>query len=146
MNCMNLFGDNLNYLENIIILIENHVWIGTSDHAAKVNLAQYIKGHNWVTLGVVEHVAALKKWICFPFSSELFIPLKQRRGSGNDFPAKIDIAISMLKSVKEYVPISSITLISRCALCQKEASSMVHQSESDNDHPASNRRCIVFTD
>ena len=90
------------------------------DHAAKVNLAQYIKGHNWVTLGVLQHVAALKKWICFPFSSELFIPPKQRSGTGKDLPSKIDIAISMLESVKTHLSLSSITLVADALYAKKK--------------------------
>jgi hypothetical protein len=90
------------------------------DHAAKVNLAQYIKGHNWVTLGVLQHVAVLKKWICFPFGSELFIPKKERSETDEASPTKIDISITMLKAVKEYFSTLSLTLVADALYAKKK--------------------------
>ena len=90
------------------------------DHAAKVNLAQYIKGHNWVTLGVLQHVAVLKKWVCFPFRSDLFIPEKDRTGTNRESPTKIDIAVSMLKSVKEQFSLLSLVLVADALYAKKK--------------------------
>ena len=91
------------------------------DHAAKVNLAQYIKGHNWVTLGVLEHVAVLKKWICFPFRTDLFVPQKERAGTDDtSTTTKIDIAISMLESVKEHFSLLSLTLVADALYAKKK--------------------------
>lgn len=90
------------------------------DHAAKVNLAQYIKGHNWVVLGVLQHVAVLKKWICFPFGCELFIPKKERSETEDDGSTKIDISIAMLKAVKEQFSLPAITLVADALYAKKK--------------------------
>lgn len=90
------------------------------DHAAKVNLAQYIKGHNWVTLGVLQHVAVLKKWICFPFRSDLFIPQKERNGVEDKQSTKIDISVSMLTAVREYFPLLTMTLVADALYAKKK--------------------------
>lgn len=90
-----------------------HIW-GRGvhfDHAAKENLAQYIKGHNWVTAGLIHHVSALRKWICFPFMAELFVP-QSIVPSTEHFQTKIDISITMLKRIKETVLGLPITLVS----------------------------------
>lgn len=90
------------------------------DHAAKVNFAPYIKGHNWVTLGVLQHVSVLKKWICFPFWSELFIPEKECAKAETPFLTKIDIAINMLNGIKEYFSTLSITLVADALYAKKK--------------------------
>ena len=72
------------------------------DHAAKENLAQYIKGHNWVVIGLLYHVSVLKKWLCFPFFAKLFIPRKAVRSS-ESFQTKIELSISMLKEIQSNV-------------------------------------------
>ena len=90
------------------------------DHAAKVNFASYIKGHNWVTIGVLQHVSALKKWLCFPFWSELFIPEKECTKTDTPFLTKIDISISMLKGIKEYFSTLSITLVADALYAKKK--------------------------
>jgi hypothetical protein len=90
------------------------------DHAAKVNLAQYIKGHNWVVLGVLQHVAVLKKWICFPFGCELFIPKKERVESADDGSTKIDISIAMLKAVREHFSLLTMTLVADALYAKKK--------------------------
>lgn len=90
------------------------------DHAAKVNFASYIKGHNWVTIGVLQHVSALKKWICFPFWSELFIPEKDCTTSGNPFFTKIDMSVNMLKNIQECFSTLSITLVADALYAKKK--------------------------
>jgi hypothetical protein len=90
------------------------------DHAAKVNLAQYIKGHNWVVLGVLQHVAVLKKWICFPFGCELFIPEKDRIEADGNGSTKIDISITMLTVVKENFTLLSMTLVADALYAKKK--------------------------
>jgi hypothetical protein len=90
------------------------------DHAAKVNFSSYIKGHNWVTIGVLQHVSALKKWICFPFWSELFIPEKECAKTKTPFLTKIDISINMLNGIKEYFSTLSITLVADALYAKKK--------------------------
>jgi hypothetical protein len=90
------------------------------DHAAKVNFASFIKGHNWVTIGVLQHVSALKKWICFPFWSDLFIPEKECAGTNIPFLTKIDISINMLKGIKEHFSALSITLVADALYAKKK--------------------------
>lgn len=80
------------------------------DHAAKVNLAQYIKGHNWVTAGLIHHISVLNKWICFPFMTELFVP-QSVVSSTKQFKTKIDITIDMFKRIQETVFVLPITLV-----------------------------------
>jgi SRSO17 transposase len=72
------------------------------DHAAKENLAQYIKGHNWVIIGFLQHMTMLSKWVCFPFAARLFIPEKNV-AKGEKFLTKIDIAIEMLREIKQNI-------------------------------------------
>jgi len=90
------------------------------DHAAEVNFASFIKGHNWVTIGVLQHVSALKKWICFPFWSELFIPEKECARTDTPFLTKIDISINMLKGIKEHFSTLSITLVADALYAKKK--------------------------
>ena len=90
------------------------------DHAAKVNFASYIKGHNWVVIGVLQQVKALKKWICFPFWSDLFIPEKDCAVSNAPFLTKIDISVNMLKGIRECFSTLSITLVADALYAKKK--------------------------
>jgi hypothetical protein len=90
------------------------------DHAAKVNFASYIKGLNWVTIGVLQNVSALKKWICFPFWSELFIPEKECAKTNTAFLTKIDMSVKMLKGIKECFSTLSITLVADALYAKKK--------------------------
>lgn len=98
-----------------------HIW-GRGvhfDHAAKVNLAQYIKGHNWVTAGIIHHISVLKKWICFPFMTALFVP-QSALSSSKQFQTKIDIAITMLKRIQDAALELPITLVADALYAKKK--------------------------
>jgi hypothetical protein len=69
------------------------------DHAAKENLAQYIKGHNWVVMGFLQRIPTFSKWICFPILAELFIPRKACL-KGETFFTKIELSLEMVKRLK----------------------------------------------
>lgn len=79
------------------------------NHSRKPNVPNYIYGHNWVTIGVIEYLGVFKKWICFPFLSQLFIPEKYCT-LPSQHRSRIAMAVEMLAKIKERITIE-ITVV-----------------------------------
>ncbi len=72
------------------------------NHTGKPNEPRYINGHNWVVLGLLHFSTLFSKWICLPIFAELFIP-EQGLPKGTEFKSRIDLAIEMVKKLKDHV-------------------------------------------
>ena len=72
------------------------------DHSSKPNRPKYIRGHNWVILGLLHYCSVFSKWLCLPLLAELFIP-ERALPKDQPFMSRIDIAVEMADRVKQFV-------------------------------------------
>jgi SRSO17 transposase len=72
------------------------------DHSARGNLAQFMKGHSWVVCGLLHRLSIFRKWLCFPFMSELYIPEKVIKKE-DKFRTKLDIASDIVHRIMDAV-------------------------------------------
>lgn len=72
------------------------------DHAHKPNRPAYIKGHNWVVVGLLHFSSLFSKWLCFPILADLFIP-QNALPAGQPEKSRIQIAVDLLHQLKSYL-------------------------------------------
>lgn len=72
------------------------------NHTGKPNEPKYIKGHNWVVIGLLYFSALFSKWVCLPILAELFIPVKTLP-KHKEFNSRIDIAIELVHKIKSHI-------------------------------------------
>ena len=72
------------------------------DHASKPNHPKYIRGHNWVILGLLHYCSVFSKWLCLPLLAELFVP-ESALPKDKPYLSRIDMAVEMIDRIKELV-------------------------------------------
>lgn len=87
------------------------------DHSAKVNRPRYIQGLNWVTLALIHYVSPFRKWIAFPFLSQLYVA-KDKLHEDEVFKTRIQIAQEMVSCLKQSLG-HSFTLVTDALFATK---------------------------
>jgi hypothetical protein len=120
------------------------------DQAHKPNRPAYIKGHNWVVIGLLHFSSLFSKWLCFPILADLFIP-KDALPFGQEQRSRIHIAADLLQQLKSYLQQPFIVvadgLYAKTELlrtCRREGISFISRLRCDarlyNPLPKTNKR------